>query len=59
MTHIMLIKLRIIENQQDINKIIENRKIVEGTGTPSIEVTKIVEQTITERLHEEEVKKKG
>mgnify|MGYP003519338989 CR=1 FL=1 len=32
-----------IQNQEEINKITENREIATGTGTLSIEVTKIVE----------------
>jgi hypothetical protein len=51
------VKERMIENQEEINKIIEKREIVAGTGTPSSEVTKIVDQKITERLNEEEEKR--
>ena len=51
------VKERMIENQEELNKIIEKREIVVGTGTPSSEVTKIVDQKITERLNEEEEKR--
>ena len=44
------VKERIIDNQEEINKIIDNREII--AGTPSIEVTKIVEKR-TEILYEE------
>ena len=37
------VKERMIENQEELNKIIEKREIVVGTGTPSSEVTKVVD----------------
>ena len=41
---------------QEINTIIEDREIVAGTETPSIDVTKKVEKS-TERVHKEEDKR--
>ena len=45
-----------IENQKEINKTIENRESLAGTGTPTNKVTKIVENN-AERLHEKENKR--